>query len=111
MNKYLWKFYWDCGRQGDVQGLFIATEDEIKSSIGKQVYFGEILGKHSEIYGTLDEGDVERINVEPDVIEKLIPHLGNCWSGHNPLNYIKCEGCGDSREWCSCVDENGNYIN
>lgn len=91
MNKYLWKFRWDCGRQGNVDGLFIATEDEIKNSFGKEVYFGEILGKHSEIYGTLDACDLEKVNVEPEVIEKLIPYLGYNWSGYNPLNYIERE--------------------
>jgi hypothetical protein len=87
-QRYLWKFHWDCGRQGDVEGLFIATEGEIKESIGKEVYLGEILGKHSEVYGTLEEKDVKKIDVEPDVVLKLIPHLGTTWSGYNPLHYI-----------------------
>lgn len=28
----------------------------VESVIGNEVYFGEILGKHSEVYGTLEEG-------------------------------------------------------
>ena len=54
--KKLYKFYWDCGRQGDIESIFIATEKDIKANIGEEVYFGEILGKHSEIYGILEEG-------------------------------------------------------
>jgi hypothetical protein len=53
MSKILVKFYWDCGRNGDVEGLFITTKKELKYAIGKQIYFGEILGKHSEVYGIL----------------------------------------------------------
>lgn len=43
--KYLYKFHWDCGRNGDLQGLFVATEDEVKDAIGSEAYFGEVLGE------------------------------------------------------------------
>lgn len=59
--KRLYKFYWDCGRQGDVEGLFFADEETVNKSIGSQVYFGEILGKHSEVYGTLEEDALDSI--------------------------------------------------
>ncbi len=63
MNKdyKLYSFEWDCGRMGFVEGLFVATEEEIKDAIDKEVYFGEILGKHSEVYGTLEQGDLKAI--------------------------------------------------
>ena len=32
---------------GSVEGLFVADEEEIQRNMGMQVYFGEILGKHS----------------------------------------------------------------
>lgn len=88
MEKYLWRFYWDCHRQGSVEGLFVATEKEVNDAIGKDVYFGEILGKHSDIYGTIEDGDITKIEVDSDVVNKLIPHLGVTWSGYNPLSYI-----------------------
>lgn len=87
-NKYLWKFYWDCGRMGEVSGLFVATEDEINKSIGKEVYFGEILGKHSEVCGTLDREDLEKINLDSVSTERVAEFLGDTWSGYNPLKYI-----------------------
>ena len=58
----LWKFHWDCGRAGDVEGLFIATEEEVENLIGSEVYFGEILGKHSEVYGTVEKGHLPNSN-------------------------------------------------
>lgn len=89
MNKYLWKFYWDCGRSGSLSGLFVATENEIKEAIGREVYFGEVLGKHSEVYGQLEEGDITRVNLDSETVEKVEKVLGETWSGWNPLHYVK----------------------
>lgn len=88
---FLWKFYWDCGRSGDVEGLFVASQEQVDNAIGQQVWFGEILGKHSEVYGTLEEGDIVKIDVSSEVIAQLTPHLGMDWSGYNPLDYLEEE--------------------
>lgn len=87
-EKYLWKFGWDCGRQGEVKGLFVATESEINNIIGKPVYFGEILGKHSEIYGTIDDGEITKMDLDSETVEKVAAILGETWSGYNPLHYL-----------------------
>ena len=87
MNQ-LYKFYWDCGRNGEVKCVFVSTDEEIVENIGKQVYFGEILGKHSEIFGTLDEKDLEKIDLDEETINKVSAILGSTWSGHNPLLHI-----------------------
>lgn len=78
----LWEFYWDCGRQGSVEGVFKATKEEIKRAIGRDVYFGEILGKHSEVYGVLEEGDLELLSDNPVEVMNAIE------SGYNPLEYM-----------------------
>lgn len=98
MDKYLWSFYWDCGRSGDLDGLFVATEEEINNAIGNRVWFGEALGKHSEVYGDLEEGDIKKINISPEAVEEVSKHLGTTWSGWNPLNYVEytCDECGES---------------
>jgi hypothetical protein len=85
--KKLCKFGWDYGRQGYVEGLFFAEKEEIEELYGKTIDFGEILGKHSEVCNTLDEGDVEFIDLPEDVITLLIEKLGEDISGYNPLNY------------------------
>lgn len=84
---HAYKFFWDCGRNGNLHGVFIASEEEIKNAIGKEVYFGEVLGKHSEIHGTLDEGDLKILTSDPSEIS-LIKRLG-LTSGFNPLNYME----------------------
>lgn len=98
MDKYLWRFYWDCGRSGYLDGLFVATEKEVNSAIGSYVYFGEVLGKHSEVYGNLDVGDIKKLDISPEAVEEVSKHLGANWSGFNPLDYmhVGCEICGDS---------------
>lgn len=90
----IWKFYWDCGRSGDVEGFFRATKEEVESAIGMNVYFGEILGKHSEVEGVLEEGDLRLISDDAVIVNTYNT------SGYNPLEYImyKCEECGDSYE-------------
>lgn len=87
--KGIYKFYWDCGRQGSVDGCFVADESEIENSIGKEVYFGDILGKHSEIYGILDESDFELSTTDPKVVELF--EIFKLASGYNPLEYISEE--------------------
>ncbi|ADQ53308.1 hypothetical protein 65p300 [Aeromonas phage 65] len=48
----LYRFYWDAGRGGSVEGLFVEDSEVVEKYIGSDVYFGEILGKHSEVEGT-----------------------------------------------------------
>lgn len=119
MENYLWKFYWDCRRQGGVEGLFVATEDKVKDLIGKQADFGEILGKHSEVYGTIEEGEITKVNLDSETVDKVTIILGETWSGYNPIHYVQyeCPKCEDSymeeefnleKNMCTyCVEEEG----
>ena len=77
-----------CGscRGGCVESLFTCTEKELKDCIGKKVYFGEILGKHSDVYGYLDKSDFKIVSRNQTFIkefEKL-----NINIGYNPLSYL-----------------------
>jgi hypothetical protein len=56
--KGIYEFFWDYGRSGDVESTFVATAEQVTSIIGKDIYFGEILGKHSEVSGCVDAGDI-----------------------------------------------------
>ncbi|SOK58440.1 hypothetical protein [Yersinia phage fHe-Yen9-04] len=92
MNK-LYEFCLDCGRMGDLTGLFIATEDELRALQGMTIYFGEALGKHSEV--SIDDFKFEdHCTVKSDDSEKidwLIGLLGYTLSGYNPLDYFYIE--------------------
>ena len=87
MNK-LFIFNWDCGRDGELESLFIATQEEVDAAIGKELFFGEVLGKHSEVYGTLESDDVNEIDVGEAVVAALLEKMGASVCGYNPLMYI-----------------------
>lgn len=83
----LYKLYVDYGRMGSLYGIFLATKEEMKDLIGTYLYFGEVLGKHSEVSFRLEEKHVRFITDDQDFIKKaqeynLIP------TGINPFNYV-----------------------
>jgi len=84
----LYSFHWDCGRSGDLDGLFIEEEWKVKGIIGEEIYFGEVLGKHSEVYGTIEEGEIVKIDVPESVVVELKKAFKRkTISGFNPLDY------------------------
>lgn len=87
-KKYLWKFGWGFG-YGEVGGLFVASEQEVADLIGKEVYFGAVLGKHSEVYGEIEEGDIKKVDLDPETVAKVSAVLGDTWSGYSPLHYVE----------------------
>ena len=84
----LYSFYVDCGRMGSLDGLFIATQEEVDKAIGKEMYFGEVLGKHSDVQGTIEAHEITLVSTDQDKVEWLLGLLGTCVSGFNPLEYI-----------------------
>lgn len=92
MTKILVKFHWDYGRMGNVNGLFITTKEKLEDVYGRDVYFGEILGKHSEVYGELNEEDFTIVSEEQDKIEWLQNLMGSeTISEYNPFDYLDDE--------------------
>jgi hypothetical protein len=75
---------------GDVQGVFVADSTEVNKAIGDYLVFGEILGKHSDIMGTLEEKDLTILTEDQDFISKFEQFLPR-GSGYNPLNYLAGE--------------------
>jgi hypothetical protein len=87
--KKLFSFYADCGRMGSLDGLFIATQEEVDKAIGKYMYFGEVLGKHSDVQGELEAHEVTLVSEDTEKVEWLEGLLGSSVSGFNPLDYIQ----------------------
>jgi len=90
----LYSFDWDCGRMGDLEGIFVAEESDVNNVLGKEIYFGEVLGKHSEISGEIVDGDIKVIDEDQQFITKLLNVFGleedgGTLSGHNPLDYLE----------------------
>lgn len=96
----LYKFHWYVRRMGDVEGIFAADEAEVEKAIGMRVDFGEILGKHSQINGTLDRGDLTVLTDDAAFIAKATKY-GLLPIGHNPLHCLRCE-CGAMLSEAEC---------
>lgn len=85
--KAIYKYVGDFGRQGMLEGVFVA-EVEIMDGLVEsdvEVYYGEALGKHSEIYGSIDYSELTQVTTDSKMVELF--ELYDLSSGVNPLNY------------------------
>jgi hypothetical protein len=83
----IYDFFWDYRRMGIITGVFVAEDSDVESAIGKNVYFGEILGKHSEVYGVIKPGDIGLLTDNQEFID-LAEQYGLVPTGYNPLDYM-----------------------
>ena len=86
--KGIYKFYVDCGRMGDLSGVFVADSEIVEKAIakGKSVYFHDVLGKHSEIEVDLSESNITLASDDPSVVA-IVSELDLC-NGINPFDYF-----------------------
>lgn len=83
--KKLYKMSVDYGRQGEVEGLFIGDSEKVEGEmIGQEIYFGEILGKHSEVYFEWSSEHFKVIDLPQETLAVLKKELGDTLSGYNP---------------------------
>jgi hypothetical protein len=115
----LYKFHWYCGRLGDLSGLFVSSRAAVSSVIGMDVYFGEVLGKHSEIYGTLEASEIEEVLVldtesSLEVVSAIASALGcSFWvrsrsltlSGFDPLSELGSAEGDEAMLWGGANEE------
>lgn len=86
-EKAVYKLNVSFGRMGDLSGLFVAKKNHVKLLLEHklEVYFGEVLGKHSEIYGEIEESDMSLVSDSIDVIDVVEKH--KLETGFNPFEY------------------------
>lgn len=79
----------DYGRGGDVEGVFLVSKEdfELAKKLNPQVYFGEILGKHSEVYCDFNEISFEVKTEDQEKVNALI-EMDMHSSGHNPFECL-----------------------
>lgn len=85
--KSLYRMNFDCGRQGNLEGVFVAEDEDISLLISSEmvIRFGEVLGKHSDIAGNLTSPEIEKITDDEKVIE-VVEKYG-LETGYNPFDY------------------------
>lgn len=87
--KKLYKFYWDCDKLGEISGIFVEEQEDLEGILGKVIYFGDILGKGTEVLGTFTEDSVEVLSEDQEFIEMFEDVVGQ--HGCNPLDYYDWE--------------------
>lgn len=85
--KAVFKLHFDCGRSGELTGLFIAEKEQVEwlKQSKLEVYFGEVLGKHSEVFGPLDESDITLVSEDESVVKVIEDN--DLENGFNPFHY------------------------
>ena len=87
----IYKFNKYFGRSGNLSGIFVQSKDFVDRLIGCEVYFGEVLGKHSEVYGEIESEDLVLVTENEEFIKLFQEYdLSN---GYNPFDYtlMNCE--------------------
>lgn len=95
--KAIYKMNANCGRNGNLYGIFIAEKEHVKVLIEKQIeiYFGEVLGKNSDVFGCLEEKEIELISEDQNLVKQF--HKLKMATGFNPFHYqhLSFEGIED----------------
>ena len=85
--KKIYKFQADFGRMGVLDGVFVSTDENLQELYGKEIYFGEVLGKHSEVILTLDPKHIIEVTDDEKFIELFEQY--NLENGYNPFDYYE----------------------
>jgi len=92
----------DQGRGGEVEGIFTADSDDIERIMNTSVYFGEILGKHSNVEVFLDDKTLQLVTDVPSVVRNFQKY--NMETGYNPFNYIYDDEEEDNSDKVQMID-------
>lgn len=90
----LWKFEAECGRMGTLSGMFFASDYDIERYlIGRDVYFGEVLGKHSDIHIVITREQLKEIKIDEITVRTLYEAVDgkDTLCGYNPFDYLPDE--------------------
>jgi hypothetical protein len=86
----LYLYQEDFGRDGWLDGLFVADDNEVASAMGRGAYFGDVLGKHSDIVARVDDVTIERINASPEFVAEF-ERIFEDGIGYNPVNVVRTQ--------------------
>ena len=109
MKKAVFKFHAVCGRMGQLDGVLISTQEKVDKLIESKivVYFGDVLGKHSEIRGEIERKDITMITDNEEVVR--IVEKYELTSGFNPFEYtaidFEMDGCDVDMEVGEIIDK------
>lgn len=82
----LWTWFVDCGRMGELNGAFFATDQQINKVLGFDICLDDVLGKHSEIEVELERDQFEVLEISAESTAAITEMFGTTLSGVNPIN-------------------------
>ena len=87
--KAIYKFTLDAGRLGYLHGIFCEETGTVAEVIerGGELYFGEVLGKHSDIACDVDADCFDFVTDDQSAVEAFERY--GLAHGYNPLRYIR----------------------
>lgn len=73
--KKIYKYTEDFRRMGSLESVFLATEEQVAKlrALG-EVHLGEILGKHSEVFATINDKTLVEIPGSEEVVSFIQAH-------------------------------------
>jgi hypothetical protein len=77
------------GRNGSLESVFAATEEQIAWIIGKDIYFGEVWGKHSEVVVTMKSDDYTMVTDDAAAVKMFKETIKV--TGYCPFDYLDDE--------------------
>jgi len=85
----IYKLNFSAGRMGNLEGIFVADKEKVNELITSktEVYFGEVLGKYSDIYGPIEPSECTMVSDDPAHVDLVKSLKMEC--GFNPFNYIE----------------------
>ena len=92
MSLGVYRFHWSA-RGGDLFGIFVSSAEDVAEIIGKRIYLGEVLGKHSEVYGTIMADEITLVTDDQDAVKIFLSHAME--TGYNPFGYLPDPEDGD----------------
>lgn len=79
---------WVLGGMGTLFGIFVEDDEVVSQALGAEIYFGEVLGDHSEVAIQLGTKSLTVITQDQGFIEQAL-NLGLKSFGHNPIEKFK----------------------
>ena len=88
--KAIWKLDLDYGRDGDLQGIFVAEKEDLDAIDGKTLYFGDALGRHSNVTKVCNlSKDIKKVTDNAEAVAMFEKY--DMEIGYNPLAYLEPE--------------------
>ena len=88
-KKSIYSFFVEWGRMGELEGVFLEEPKVVAHMLmeGPSLYFGEVLGKHSEVVVDLESSHISLLSDDQNAVNVLADIFGDTISGFNPVKY------------------------